>query len=112
MYVLRDLSTREDIIIQKADKGSSATTLNKRDYLKRMKEILSGIGKFKKLNVKPGKELNCLLQHEDTLVNFLKRVKKLLGEEVYKICTHRVHNEGFYMVCPKFTNHLLIIFRD
>ena len=45
---------------------------------------LSDIGKFKKLNVKPGKERNCLLQHEDKLVNFLKRVKKSLGEEVYK----------------------------
>ena len=31
-----------------------------------------------------GRELNCLLEHEDKLVNFLKRVKKSLGEEVYK----------------------------
>ena len=36
------------------------------------------------MNVKTGKELNCLLQHEDKLVNFLKRVKKSLGEKVYK----------------------------
>ena len=84
MQILRDLSSREDIIIQKADKGNSVVILNKSDYLKRMKEILSDIDKFKKLNVKPGKELNCLLQHEDKLVNFLKRVKKSLGEEVYK----------------------------
>ena len=77
-----------------------------------MKEILSDIGKFKKLNVKPGRELNCLLQHEDKLVNFLRRVKKSLGEEVHKICIHRVHNEGFYIVCAKFTNHLFIIFQN
>ena len=49
-----------------------------------MKEIWSDIDKFKKLNVKPGKKLNCLLQHEDKLANFLKSVKKSLGEEVYK----------------------------
>ena len=84
MHVLRGLPSRENIIIQKADKGNSVVILNKSDYLKRMKEILSDIDKFKKLNVKPGKELNCLLQHEDKLVNFLKRVKKSLGEEVYK----------------------------
>ena len=40
MQVLRDLSSREDIIIQKADKGNSVVILNKSDYLKRMKEIL------------------------------------------------------------------------
>ena len=84
MHVLRGLQSRENIIIQKADKGNSAVILNKSDYLERMMEILSDIDKFKKLNVKPGKELNSLLQHEDKLVNFLKRVKKSLGEEVYK----------------------------
>ena len=84
MHVLRDLWSREDIIIQKSDKGKSAVILNKSDYLKRMKEIWSDIDKFKKLNVKPVKELTCLLQHEGKLVNFLKRVKKSLGEEVYK----------------------------
>ena len=31
IQVLRDLSTREDIIIQKTDKGNSAAILNKRD---------------------------------------------------------------------------------
>ena len=84
MQILRDLSSHEDIIIQKADKGNSAVIVNKNDYLNRMKEILSDIDKFKTLDVKPRKELNCLLQHEDKLVNFLKRVKKSLGEEVYK----------------------------
>ena len=112
MQLLRGLSSREDIIMQKADKGKSVVILNKSYYLKRMKKILSDIDKFKKLNVKPGKELNCLLQHEDKLVNFLKHIKKSLGEKYTKNCIHRFHNQGFYMVCPKFTNHLLIIFRN
>ena len=71
MQVLRDLSSHEYIIIQKADKGNSVVILNKSDYLKRMKEILSDIDKFEKLNVKQGKELNCLLQHEDKLVKII-----------------------------------------
>ena len=88
MQVLRDLSSHEYIIIQKADKGNSVVILNKSDYLKRMKEIFD-IDKLKKLNGKPRKELNCLLQHEDKL------------EKKYpKICIHRVHNHVFYIVCP------------
>ena len=41
-----------------------------------MTEMLTEIDKFKKLNVKPGKELNLLLKHEDKLVSFLKGITK------------------------------------
>ena len=84
LKALKDLSLRKDIIIQKADKGNSVVILNKRDYIKRMTEMLSDIDKFKKLNVKPGKELNLLLKHEDKLVSFLKGIKKSIGEDLYK----------------------------
>ena len=49
-----------------------------------MTEMLSDIDKFKKLIVKPEKELNLLLKHEDKLVSFLKGVKKYIGEDLYK----------------------------
>ena len=62
---MKDLSSRKKIIIQKADKGNSVIILNKSDYIKRMTEMLSDIDKFKNLNVKPVKELNLLLKHED-----------------------------------------------
>ena len=84
LKALKDLSSRKDIIIQKADKGNSVVILNKSDYIKRMTEMLSDIDKFKKLNVKPGKELNLLLKHEDKLVSFLKGIKKYIGEDLYK----------------------------
>ena len=116
MQILRDLSSREGIIIQKADKGNSVVILSKSDYLKWIKEILSDIDKFKNLNVKPGKEPNCLLQHEDKLVKtwnvFWNVLRSHLERKYTKICIHRVHNQWFYMVCPKFTNHLFIIFRS
>ena len=47
-----------------------------------MTEMLSDIDKFKKLNVKPGKELNLLLKHEDKLASFLKGIKKYIGEDL------------------------------
>ena len=84
LKALKDLSSRKEIIIQKADKGKSAVILNKRDYIKRMTQMLLDIDKFKKLNVRPGKELYLLLKHEDKLVSFLKGIKKSIGEDLYK----------------------------
>ena len=57
LKALKNLSSRKDIIIQKADKGNSVVILNKKNYIKRVTEILSDIDKFKKMNAKPGKEL-------------------------------------------------------
>ena len=44
----KDLSSRKDIIIEKAGKGNSVVILNKSDYMKRMTEMLSDIENFKK----------------------------------------------------------------
>ena len=52
MKASQDLSSRGDIIIQKADKVNSIVVPNKTGYTKKMNEMLSSIGKFKKLNVK------------------------------------------------------------
>ena len=77
LKALKDLPSCKDII-QKADKGNSILIFNKSDYMKRMTEMLSDIDKFKKLIVKPAKELNLLLKHEDKLVSFLKGIKNIL----------------------------------
>ena len=58
LNALKDISSRKDIIIQKADKENSVVVLNESDYIKRMTEILSDIDKFKKLIVRPGREVN------------------------------------------------------
>ena len=44
-----------------------------------MTEMLSDIDKFKKLNVKPGKELNLLLKHERKV-----GINRYIGENLYK----------------------------
>ena len=59
---LKGLSANNDLIIQKSDKGNSVVLLNRNDYIKRLNEMLSDSSKFKKLNVKSGKEINFLLQ--------------------------------------------------
>ena len=62
-----------------------------------MTEMLLDKDKFKKLDVKHGKELNFLLKHEEKLVSFLKGIKKTIGEDLYKASIQRVHNQLSYM---------------
>ena len=76
---LKGLSTNNDLIIQKSDKGNSVVLLNRND-IKRLNKMLSDSSKFKKLNVKSGKEINFLLQQENRLTYFLKKVKRSISE--------------------------------
>ena len=71
---LKGLSANKDLIIQKSDKGNSVVLLNRND-IKRLNKMLSDSSKFKKLNVKPGKEINFLLQQEVSLTNFSKKAE-------------------------------------
>ena len=81
---LDDLSANKDLIIQKSDKGNSVVLLNRNDYIKRLNEMLSDSSKFKKLNIKPGKQINFLLQQEGRLTNILKKVKRSISEQLYE----------------------------
>ena len=69
---LKGLSSNKDVILQKTDKGNSVVLVNKANYTKRMKELLSDVSKFEQITVEPGKEINLLLQHEGKLIEFLK----------------------------------------
>ena len=81
---LKGLSANKDLIIQKSDKGNSKfNSLNRNNYIKRLNEILSDSSKFKKLNIKPGKQINFLLQQEDRLTNFLNKVKRSISGQFY-----------------------------
>ena len=75
---LKGLSINKDVILQKGGLGNSVVLVNKADYTKRMKELLSDVSKFKEITVEPGKEINLLLQYEGKLMEFLKRLKVLL----------------------------------
>ena len=81
---MKGLSSNKDIILQKVDKGNSVVLVNKADYTKRMKELLSDVSKFKEITVEPGKEINLLLQHEGKLTEFLKWVKSSVATDLYK----------------------------
>ena len=94
---LKGLSANKDLIIQKSDKGNSVVLLNRND-IKRLNKMLSDSSKFKKLNVKPGKEIIFLLQQEDRLTNFLKKVKRSISEQLYK----ELYSRGSQPYCVWF----------
>ena len=58
--------------------------LNRNDYIKQMNEILSDSSKFMKLDIKPRKEINSLLQQEERFISFLKKVKTSISDQLYK----------------------------
>ena len=88
---LKGLSSNKNIILQKVDKGNSVVLVNKVDYIKRMKELLSDVSKFKEIAVEPGKEINLLLQHEGKLIEFLKQIKSSVTADLYK----HLYPQGF-----------------
>ena len=94
---LKGLSANKALIIQKSDKGNSVVLLNRND-IKRLNKMLSDSSKFKKLNVKSGKEINFLLQLEDRLTNFLKKVKRSTSEQLYK----ELYSRGSQPYCAWF----------
>ena len=73
-----------------------------------MNEMLPDIDKFKKLNVKSGKELKLLLKNEDKLVSFLKGIKKSIGEDLYKSLYPQGSQPGIIMGNLKYINRLLM----
>ena len=56
----RNLTKQKDII-QKADKGSTVVILDKKFYIKKMKELLSCTSKFERLEIPPDKHLNFVI---------------------------------------------------
>ena len=77
------MSTNKHLIIQKSEKGNSVVLLNRNGYITRMNKMLFDSSKFKKLDIKPGKEINSLLQREDRLTNFLKKLKRSISDQLY-----------------------------
>ena len=79
---LKKLSSCEDIVIHKSDKGNSVVIVNRTDYLQRMQEMVDDTSKFEKLNVKPGKDYNFMTKEKRTVDTLLSELvdKKSISE--------------------------------
>ena len=84
---LKKLSSNEDIIIHKSDKGNSVVIVNREDYLKRMQELVDDTSKFDKVTVKHRKEYNFMVKEKRMVDNFLATLvaKKSIDETLYVV---------------------------
>ena len=72
-----------------------------------MNEMLSDSTEFKKLDVKPGKEINSLLQQEGRLTNFLKKVKNSISDQLNKELYPRASQRGIMYGLSKIHKPLI-----
>ena len=66
--------------------------------------------KFKKLDIKPEKEINSLLQQEDRLINFLKKAKRSISDQLYKELYSRGSQPGIMYGLSKIHKPLINTF--
>ena len=83
---LKILLKNKDIIIQKADKGTTVVILNKKDYVCKMKSILNDSSKFHKVYIDHDKILNHLIHMKNRVTDVLKnlRDKNEISIDIYK----------------------------
>ena len=83
---LKNLIKNRDLIIQKADKGNTVVTLNKNNYISKIKVILNDSSKFQKPSIDQSKVLNHIVHMENRIIDVLKKLtsKKVISEKKYE----------------------------
>ena len=83
---LKSLLADKSIVIQKSDKGNSVVILDRPTYVEKVKEIIADTSKFRKLNIKPGKDYNHIINQQLRISSALHELnqKGALSDEDYK----------------------------
>ena len=69
------LKNENNLVIQKADKGSTIVILDKDTYLKSVETLLKDSSKFKNIPAAPDKGLNYIINSEKRVTELLKKLK-------------------------------------
>ena len=79
------LKNKNNLVIQKADKGNTIAILDKDSYLKSVEALLKDSSNFKSIPVAPEKDLNYIITSEKRFTHPLKNLKNKKGvsEETY-----------------------------
>ena len=64
LKALLDLRKQKHLVIQKAKKGNTIFIAEKNAYINKMKEVISHISNFEKINIVEDKQLNFPLRSE------------------------------------------------
>ena len=77
---------KNNLIIQKSDKGNSIAIIDKSDYLEKTRNILSDSSKFTQVSVAEDKKLNLIVNVEKHITDLVKDLKKsdVISQIVYK----------------------------
>ena len=70
------LKNENNLVIQKANKGSTIVILDKDSYLKSVETLLKDFSKFKNIPVAPDKDLNYIIYSEKRVTDLLKKTLK------------------------------------
>ena len=70
------LKNENNLVIQKANKGSTIVILDKHSYLKSVETLLKDFSKFKNIPVAPDKDLNYIIYSEKRVTDLLKKTLK------------------------------------
>ena len=73
---MENLSKRNDLVIQKADKGNCVVILNKTDYVSRLEEMLSDTSKYEHISIKEGKLYSFMVKQEQNILVILNNLLK------------------------------------
>ena len=106
---LKKLSSNEDIIIHKSDKGNSVVIVNREDYLKRMQELVDDTSKFEKVTVKHRKEYNFMVKEKkevDSLLNELLAKNAITEDQREKLSPNGPNPARLYGL-PKIHKNLV-----
>ena len=66
---------KKNIVIQKEDKGNNVVILDKYSYVSAIEEILNDNGKFSKLDIPAGKDINNIIDLEKRITSEIKLLK-------------------------------------
>jgi hypothetical protein len=92
---LYNLSKDQTIIITKADKGNAVVIQNKKDYIKKVKTLLTKDGKFEKIKQDP------TIDREKALAQYLRNLTKPKLDHSNKIIEKaQLSEEDFKRICP------------
>ena len=87
--VLKSLSSRENLITCRPDKGNGIVLLNKNDYVDKMNNILKDREKFAPVTSDP---YTYILKHEDKINRVLRKLKTegIINETIF----HSLYSSG------------------
>ena len=81
-HALKRLSSNKDIVIHKSDKGNSVVIVDRKDYIKKLEELVADPAKFVKVDVKEDKDYSFMTKEKETVDAILRNLltKKSISE--------------------------------